>query len=224
MNKYLALFCSLPKSLYVCFRCFDFKTALRLPVIVSYRVRVNGISRGSFEFDGVSAKTGMVRLGISNGSYLKGKDMKSYLTFAPNSKIVIRGGVNVANNFAINIGDNGELILGNKFSSNYDLTVSCGKRIEFGSDCLLGWHCTFIDGDGHSILNSSGEVLNEPSDIKIGNHVWIASEATCLKGAKIEDGCVIVFFSTISSKISKKRCVIAGTPAHIVKENVYWKQ
>lgn len=223
MKKIIALLLSMPKSLYVNFKCFDLRTAYKFPVLVSYRVRLKGLKRGAFVFDNCDIKPGMVRLGISDGAYEKGKFSKSYLAFAPESKIIIRGGVHIANNFIINMCPNGELVLGNNFSSNFDLTISCSKHIAFGNDCLLGWNCTFIDGDGHWIYDELGNTLNEDREIVVGNSVWIAAEVTFLKGARVADGNVVGFGSIVSKVFKDKNCIIAGTPARIVRERIGWK-
>lgn len=223
MNKFFALLFALPKSLYVNFKCFDLKTACRLPIIVSHRVRVKGIKKGSIVLNTKEINTGMIRLGISDGAYGKGRNAKSELTCSQNSRITFEGTAHIANNFVINMCPDGELGLGDNFSSNYDLTISCSKHIEFGDDCLLGWHCTFIDGDGHPVFDEAGNIINEDREIIVGNHVWIAAEVACLKGAKIADDCVIGFGSIVSKEFQEKNCMLVGTPTKKVKEKINWK-
>ena len=223
MNKIVTLLFAIPKSLYVNFKCFDLRTACRLPIIISHRARVKGIKKGVIVLNVTDINTGMIRLGMSDGAYGKGRNAKSDLTCSPNSRIIFKGTAHIANSFAINMCPNGELVLGNNFSSNYDLTISCSKHIEFGDDCLLGWHCTFIDGDGHSIFDEVGNELNEDKAILVGNHVWIAAEVACLKGAKIADDCVIGFGSIVSKEFKEKNSMLVGTPAKRIKEKINWK-
>lgn len=116
-----------------------------------------------------------------------------------------------------------ELVLGGGFSSNYDLTISCGKRIEFGNDCLLGWCCTLIDGDGHTIYDSTGKKMNENRQIKIGNHVWIAAKCTCLKGCSIADDCVVGFGSILSKQYNCVGSLIIGAPGKTIKNQIRWE-
>lgn len=223
MSRYLGLFFSIPKTIYFNLRCFDLRVAIKFPVIVSYRVRLNGIRKGVIIINADSVKPGMVRFGVSDGSYQKGRGGGSSLTFAPNSKMILCGGVIIANRFAINLCNNSTLIFGDDFSSNYNLTISCGKKIKFGSHCMLGWDCTFIDGDGHLLMSMSGDkVLNELDEIEVGDHVWIASETAFLKGGKIGNNNVVGFRSTVINEIKGENCVISGTPARIVKKNINW--
>ncbi len=224
MNRWMALLCSIPKSWYFNFKCFEVHTAIRMPVAVSYRVQLKGLKKGLVKLNMENVKTGMIRLGFSDGSFQKGKTGKSSLTFAENSTMVFCGSAVLANAFFINLCSGSTLVLGDEFSSNYNLTISCGERIEFGSGCLLGWDTTFIDGDGHSILTMSGDLLNETKGIKVGNHVWIASETAFLKGSRVGNNNVVGFRSTVLGEIDDENCVISGTPARVIKRNVDWKR
>lgn len=116
----------------------------------------------------------------------------------------------------------GILTLGNNFSSNYGLVISCEKSIKFGEDCLLGWNCTFIDGDGHDVLDGEENKINPAKEISVGNHVWISAQATFLKGSKIPDDCVVGFNSTCSKEYSDKNCLFAGTPARVCRKDINW--
>lgn len=223
MNRYLTLFFSIPKTIYFNLRCFDLRVAIKFPVIVSYRVHLKGIRKGIIVINTDSVKTGMIRFGISDGSYQKGRGGESSLAFAENARMILHGGAIIANRFAINLCNNSTLILGEDFSSNYNLTISCGKKIKFGSHCMLGWDCTFIDGDGHLLMSMSGDkVLNEPDEIVIGDHVWIASETAFLKGSKIGNNNVIGFRSTVLNEVKGENCVISGTPARVIRTNINW--
>lgn len=58
--------------------------------------------------------------------------------------------------------------------------------------------------------------------IEIGDKVWVAMGAIILPGVKIGDG-AIVAAGAIVTKDVPPRCMVAGVPARIVKENVDWK-
>lgn len=61
----------------------------------------------------------------------------------------------------------------------------------------------------HSTESSdSGNVLNSNKPIFIGNHVWIAAEASILKGSFISNDSIIV---------------VGEYPGRISKENICWK-
>lgn len=220
--KVISIFLDVMKSFLFCKKCFGVKIALKLPVIISHRVEVIGAYRGAIYLEG-PIRFGMVRLGISDGAYHRGKDKKSYLSFAEGSRIVVQGRVHIANDFAINMCKGGQLILGDNFASNYGLIISCEKKIQFARDCLIGWSNTFIDGDGHDLFDENGKLSNEPQEISVGKHSWLAAQVTYLKGAKTAANTIVGFNSTVSKEFTETNVLLAGTPARIVKQNIIWK-
>ena len=97
------------------------------------------------------------------------------------------------------------------------------NKLFIGKDCLISSRIIF-HADGHTVVNyESGDVLNlldEP--MVIGDHCWLGMQTTFLKGAQVPDDCVVAFGSIVTKKFDKPHCVIAGSPAKIVKENVSW--
>lgn len=221
MGKILERVATVGYSIWFNFKAFDFKTACKLPVVIAPRVKVRGLKKGMISLPEM-VKPCMIRLGLSDGAYQKGKYEKSYLAFTDKSSLVFKGTAHCANHFAINL-CGGRLTLGDNFSSNYGLVISCGQKISFGKDVLIGWDCTFIDGDGHDILNQNGEVLNGSRPICVGNHVWISSEVVCLKGVEVADNTVVGFRTSLTSKHTETNSIIAGNPARVVKRNIDWK-
>lgn len=62
---------------------------------------------------------------------------------------------------------------------------------------------------------------NPVAPISIGNHVWIGTNAIILKGVDIGDGAVVAAGAVVTRSVPP-RCIVAGNPAKIVKENVEW--
>ena len=57
---------------------------------------------------------------------------------------------------------------------------------------------------------------------KIGNKVWIATEAMILPGITIGDGAIVAAGAVVTKDVPA-RCMVAGVPAKVMKENVDWK-
>ena len=57
---------------------------------------------------------------------------------------------------------------------------------------------------------------------KIGNKVWIASGAMILPGITIGDGAIVAAGAVVTKDVPS-RCMVAGVPAKVIKENVDWK-
>lgn len=220
--KYLSYMLTVINSFFFNVKCFDIKTAMKFPIIISNRVETKGIKKGCIEIEG-PIRSMMIRLGMSNGAYNRGKNKKSYLAFAANSKIIFKGYAHCANDFAINMCEGGTLILGDNFASNYGLIISCSSQIEFEDDVLLGWDCTFIDGDGHDIYDSTMTKVNNNCPIYIGKHVWMSAKVTCLKGVSIPGDVVVGYGSLLTRNYEEGNCIITGIPAKMAKKDISWR-
>ena len=63
--------------------------------------------------------------------------------------------------------------------------------------------------------------LNSYKTINIGNHVWIGSGCTVLKGVKISDNVIVAANSTISRSIDKE--FVAVNSDRVLKKDVRWE-
>jgi acetyltransferase-like isoleucine patch superfamily enzyme len=58
----------------------------------------------------------------------------------------------------------------------------------------------------------------------LGEHVWICKAATILKGAHIGAGCVVARGAVVVAGRYPERAILAGVPAKVVRENIYWER
>lgn len=110
-----------------------------------------------------------------------------------------------------------ELVLGKDSFINNSCKIRCHKRIEIGDGCAISHDFTIMDSDAHE-LNGEREKL----PIRIGNHVWIGTRVTILKGVNIGDGAVIAAGSLVVSDVPAG-ALVGGVPAHIIREEVEWR-
>ena len=92
------------------------------------------------------------------------------------------------------------------------------KSISIGEQCAISWNCQIVDDDFHSIEGTQ----SSSSDIVIGNNVWIGANVQILKGVHIANGAVIGAGSIVTKDIPEK-CIAAGIPAKILRQNITWK-
>jgi len=97
-----------------------------------------------------------------------------------------------------------------------------GTSIKLGKDCLFSSDVHFRTGDSHSILDLQGRRINGSEDIRLGDHVWVGTKVTCLKGTVIPGHCIVGAGSLVTRKFEETNCVIAGVPAKTVKTGVDW--
>ena len=100
-----------------------------------------------------------------------------------------------------------------------------GTEIEIGKDCLFSSTIDIRTGDSHSLIQQGTKNrLNYSASVKIGNHVWIGTGVTILKGTSIADNCMVGAASLLCKQYSNPNCVIAGVPAKEVKRNIDWME
>ena len=115
------------------------------------------------------------------------------------------------------------IVFGNNFSCNNGTKISCVKGIEFGDKCLLGTNVLIMDSDGHKIFEDSKQHADKES-IKIGNHVWLTSQVSVLKGTNIADDIVVAFGSVVTKDLKESNTICAGVPAKAIKSNITWER
>ena len=106
-------------------------------------------------------------------------------------------------------------------SANIDLGEP-NVRLTIGRDCMISHRVEIMCGDGHSLDDAvTGERLNHPRDIVIGDHVWLAAESAILKGASVGDHSTVGFRSVVTSAIPAHSVAI-GIPARVIRFGVTW--
>lgn len=120
----------------------------------------------------------------------------------------------------IQVGDNAELHIGESFI-NREVKIICNKSLSIGDGCIIAMGTVIRDNDGgqHRILSQD---YNNTKPVRIGDHVWIGENSMVLKGVTIGDGAVIAAASVVTKDVPP-RCLVAGTPAKVIRENIEWK-
>ena len=107
---------------------------------------------------------------------------------------------------------------------NYSTQISsCDQDIIIGNNVVLGWKVTIKSDDGHYLIDN-GKTKSKCAQVIIGEHVWLCSNSSLLKGSKIGNDCVVAYGSLITNKCFGNNTLIGGIPAHIIKENIEWKE
>ena len=156
-------------------------------------------------------------------------------TILNNVNFYIRGDSN-----KINIGERVKFIRGGTlWIEDYECEASIGKQTTFedvhiavtepkskitiGEDCMFAYDIDLRTGDSHSIIDSeTNERINFAQNIVIGNHVWIASHVSILKGVCLLDNTIVATRSVVTNSFDENNIIIGGVPAKKIKENINW--
>lgn len=118
----------------------------------------------------------------------------------------------------INIGN------GTWIGPNCSLSAMDNTRILIWEGTLFARNCVVRTSDSHIIKDEQGNVINKPTDIIIGNHVWLGEEVFVLKGAVIPDGCIVGARSVVTSSLmANEKSIVVGQPAKEIKRNMIWE-
>lgn len=158
-----------------------------------------------------------LQIGINDVRFLT-SDRKVLLRI--NGKLHFEGDITIENGCRIDVFENALTTLRGGFI-NADTKIIVRHGLTIGKDFTIGWSCTIVDDDFHSIDYPQRKV-RDPA-IVIGDHVLIANNVIILKGTHIADGCVVAAGSMVSGRFDTANCLIGGNPAKVIKHDVVWK-
>ena len=102
------------------------------------------------------------------------------------------------------------------------LTMHEPGEIRVGEDCMFADEVSMDCSDMHSIIDvASGNRINPPADIVIGDHVWVGYGVYLMKGVRVGSHSVIGARSVVTNNVPA-HCVAAGNPARVVRTGVTW--
>lgn len=130
----------------------------------------------------------------------------------------------------------GTIIIGQNCKFGDRVHISAGEEIVIGSDCLFASNILLNDSQ-HGVYgkrNMQSSPIEKPDDrvidtmsIELGNRIWIGENVVILQGTKLGDGCIVGANSVVKG-IFPENCILAGTPAKIIKrwnqEEKQWKR
>lgn len=118
----------------------------------------------------------------------------------------------------IEIVNGGKLTIG-QGAANVGLTVMCAKEVTIGNGVRIGRNVSIRDWNGpHVIINDH---YRNHAPVHIGDHVWLCTGCTVMPGVTIGEGAVVAANATVTKDVPP-RCLVGGSPAKVIKENIEW--
>ena len=170
------------------------------------------------------AKTGNISIAnavqfLFHCSWLKEDPLHSILAITEQAALIVKNNFKIFSGAGVYINQNAKLILGSGYINNH-VNLHCFERIEIGEDTAIADHVTIRDSDSHILNGKPPHLVTQP--IIIGDHVWIGTGATILKGVNIGNGAVIAAGAVVTKDIPPA-CLAGGVPAKVLQENITWE-
>lgn len=223
LSKFLKLFRVLMalncKTLRFNFYYFPFKEAIKFPVYVDRTVVFNTL-RGNVVIIG-KISPGIVHLGKGKLGTLDNNRTRS--TWDVLGNVILGEGVTISRGANISVGKEAKLTLSKNVIISYTAKIICHNEITFGEGSMISWQSYVIDTDFHPIFDLQGKKINENKPILIGDNVWIGFNCLILKGVVVSNNTIVGANSVLGKTVSTENVILAGNPAKIAKENIYWK-
>ena len=210
-----------PKTIIFNFSQMPLRQAVKLPVLVSHRVKFKSL-KGRVDV-GDNPRFGMVRIGLSGSgsgsAHYKPVVIENNGVIKLEEKVRIGGGTEVCTVRSVS-----ELQIGRGTRLMGDCHIVAADKVSIGEGCAISWNTQIMDTDFHSMYEGKNRV-NTDMPVSIGNHVWIASHVLIMKGVVLPNNTVVAAGSIINKgKYNiQNDCVITGLPNRMLKENISWE-
>lgn len=175
------------------------------------------MAEGNFHYRMLSGATINIQEGtlFLNTDYSPPNPYPGVLKMNRNATINVENTFHIHNSCHILVNDHAVLSLGSGYI-NKNAKIRCYKSISIGHSVAISENFTVWDTDAHA-FEGQEEKMTQP--VKIGNHVWIGMNVTVLKGVTIGDHAVIAAGAVVTRDVPA-RCMAAGVPAKVIKENI----
>ena len=157
----------------------------------------------------------------NNWSNIKVKKYNSELILHSNSDLRIENSFSLYQGASIYLAPNAKMLIKGQGFANTNTQINCFNYIEIGKGTCISDDVRIQDSDNHFIIENGIKKTNT-APIIIGDHVWIGKNTIILKGVSIGNGVIVAAGSVVVKDVPAK-CLVAGNPAKVIKENVEWE-
>lgn len=131
---------------------------------------------------------------------LKGSKAETLVRLRENAIWSSEGGCRISYGSTIEILHNA-ILDSQFFTINSNSTLIAAMKIQLGQDVMIGRGVVIYDSDHHTIRDAQGEVTNPDVPVSIGDHVWLTTNVTVLKGSSIGPGGVVAANTVVHGNI-----------------------
>lgn len=161
--------------------------------IIPYRGAVLALEPGSRLYVG----GGDVELGCDR---LKGSGAETLVRLRKNAVWSSEGGCRISYGSTVEVLPGG-LLDSRFFTMNSGSVIAAAKKIHLGQDVMIGRGVVIYDSDYHTIRDPRGRVTNPDAPVTVGEHVWLGTNVTVLKGTTIGGGSMVAAGTVVHGTI-----------------------
>lgn len=113
------------------------------------------------------------------------------------------------------------------YSTTVGVYILCqeGCNVRIGRHSMLSREIEIRTTDAHSVIDlETGNRLNTPADVIIGDHVWVGVGVILNKGTVIPNDTIVGAGAFVNKPFEEEHTAIAGAPAKVVRRGVTWNR
>lgn len=202
-------------TIYLNFKMFDFKIAVKLPIYVY----------GKTDFRDLSGKI-IIDAPIKRGMIVIGK--KRYIinsvpvsTFTIRGTIIFKGEVSLGCGHYIFVSQNATLTIGTEGTLlGAYCKLICFESITIGNRVRMAWEAQLIDSNFHYFEGENTAPLTKP--IVLNDNLWIGNRVTIMRGTVLPSNTTVASNSLLNKDYTEygENILLGGMPAKLLKKNI----
>ena len=206
-------------TLYLNFRAFSFRDAIKIPVLVFGKCFLEDVHRGCIKLSRVEFDS--LRLGGGRYTEIFGRSnlYKSYFRFS--GLWYVGKNVTIDQGCIVSVCEGATLDLGNNIHINRKTCIHVKEHITISNNTRVGWNCQILDSNFHyTVLNGTISKMNAP--VYIGHNVLLANGVSITKGTVLPNYSVVSSMSLVNRNLSEfgEGCLYGGVPAKKLKSGI----
>ena len=147
-------------------------------------------------------------------------DIETLLLLEDNAVLRLKGRASIMSGADIQLFKNSEVEIGEGTAINSGFQLVCAERIVLGNDVHIGRDVWIRDNNGEHYIIQPGYTWKAP--VVIGDHCWLGSNVSVMKGVTIGEGTVVSANSVVTHSLPA-HCIAAGNPAEVVSTDIVWR-
>lgn len=202
------------KTLWFNFKALPLKYAIRVPILISWNVKVRKVGKISIDHP---ITPGMISVGVIKID--PWETNQDQIIFCNQGEISFGGRTKIHPGVRLTTFPGARLRMGERTLFGCKSRIICTKQITIGHDFRLSWEGQMFDTDFHFLTNlTNGHISRRQRPVCIGDNVFIGNRCTIGKGTVLPNGSVVSCCSKVSGDYSAEgeNLLLVGNPAKVV--------